>query len=225
MTTRSCPARSSPSRKARPADGAHGLLLLAQVEVAVLVRGQPCERVRLRAPVQEVRHGDRARPALRQRLVDGDEPVGVRVRERAQQHRVDDREDGRVAAYSEGECQHGDGREARLAPQHAERVPDVFDYQLKHVGASASPVRTGPRAREEAAERRTLGAAHLAFEQPPVVELRERVRARLPLGAAERERLFVGGFEVLGQLLDDLRLARAVEAERREPLADEPRPL
>ncbi len=108
------------------ADGAHRLLLLAQVEVAVLVGGDSREGVRLRAPVQKIRDGDRAGAALRQSLVDRDEPAGLRVGQRTQEYRVDDREDGRVAANAERQRQHGDGRKPRLAPQHAETVPQVF---------------------------------------------------------------------------------------------------
>jgi len=53
------------------------------------------------------------------------ESIGVVVRQRPEQHRVDDAEDRRVGADPKGKGQHGDSGEAGCLEKGADRVPQV----------------------------------------------------------------------------------------------------
>ena len=55
-----------------------------------------------------------------------DELLGVRHRQRLQQHRVDDGEDGRVRADADRQRQDGGGRESAIFPQQAGCEPDLL---------------------------------------------------------------------------------------------------
>ena len=72
------------------------------------------------------------------------ELIRVRIRQRPQQHAVDDAEDGGVGADAERERQHGERRESRLTFESAERVEKVFS-QVVHDGLDESS--TGLRRR------------------------------------------------------------------------------
>ncbi len=56
--------------------------------------------------------------------------VPARVRERPQQHLVDDRKDRRVAADADGEGEDHRGREPRRSPQPARYVANVAQQVL-----------------------------------------------------------------------------------------------
>ena len=90
------------------------------------------ERANTRAPREEVLRVDGNRLVRRERLLaDDDEAIGVWERQRFQQHRVDEREDGRVRADAQRQRQEGDRCEAGRPAERAERVArvlhDAFD--------------------------------------------------------------------------------------------------
>ena len=62
-------------------------------------------------------------------------PIGIRVRERLQQHVVDDGENGGRRADAERERDEAGGREAGTAAEEAERVADVLDEPLERRAA------------------------------------------------------------------------------------------
>ena len=61
----------------------------------------------------------------------GREPVRLRIRERPQQQRVDDREHRRVDADADRQRDEGDQREARRLAQHADRIAQVAHEGLE----------------------------------------------------------------------------------------------
>jgi hypothetical protein len=65
-----------------------------------------------------------------------------------------------------------------------------------------------------------LDPAQLALEQLPVADRRFGPRPRLLLRRALGQGVLVGGFEISGQLFDDLHLARAVKPEPWQARAD-----
>ena len=69
--------------------------------------------------------------SVRHFLEHRDEPAGIGVGRRTDQHRVDDGEHGGVGADADGERGHGDGREAGTAPQAAQAVPHVLAQQIE----------------------------------------------------------------------------------------------
>jgi hypothetical protein len=70
------------------------------------------------------RHGETGFEIVQARIevVEREEPFGLRKRQRFQQHRVHEREDRRVGADAEGQCQDDDQREPRLVDQTTNRV-------------------------------------------------------------------------------------------------------
>src|SRR5690349_4910897 len=66
----------------------------------------------------------------RERAVDGDEPVGVSIRERVEQDSVDDAVDGGRGADPEREGADGERGVERTATQRARRVADVVEGGL-----------------------------------------------------------------------------------------------
>ena len=55
-------------------------------------------------------------------VIHADQSVGFGIRQRLQQHAVDDAEDGAVGADAERQREHGDEREARRLDEAADRV-------------------------------------------------------------------------------------------------------
>jgi hypothetical protein len=78
--------------------------------------------------------GEGARDSLRRAAVgpDAHQPLGRLVRKRAQEHRVDDREERRVDAHAQGERARGGQQVGRRAAQRAPGVAEIG----QHVGAS-----------------------------------------------------------------------------------------
>ena len=88
---------------------------------------QAAQRRQLTSPLVVIGHG-RAVPLharLGVRVVDRDEAIAVRERQRTQQHRLDDGEDGQVGAEAQRERGERRQREPRLACQMSHRVPKV----------------------------------------------------------------------------------------------------
>jgi hypothetical protein len=79
-------------------------------------------------PVDELRVGRRARGARRLRVVDRDDPVGVRVRQGFEEDAVEDVEDGGGHADAKGEGDDRQQADERSSQAGADRVPDVLDY-------------------------------------------------------------------------------------------------
>ena len=163
------------------------------------------------APVGHVqgRHGTaRGRRAA---LGEHHQPIRVAERQRTEQRRVDEREDRAVRADAQGERQDRDGREAGLPAKGAggiaEVVPELGQY--RPAGGHA-----GRRWRRHV---RLAKLTHVAGERIGVVEFQRRHTPCVGVARAGGTQLLVALIEMLGKLLDDLRLARRTQAERREP--------
>ena len=90
--------------------------------------GEALEGFRLRAPVAEVGIGDvEVAPGVGEAVGrDVHDALGVLERQAAEEDGVDEREDGRVDADSQGQRGHHDRGKSRLAAQHAEAVLHVL---------------------------------------------------------------------------------------------------
>ena len=65
--------------------------------------------------------------ARRMPLPDRDHPIGVRVRQRPEDQRIEQARDGNRAADAEREYEHGGGGKCRGLPQHPHAVPHVVN--------------------------------------------------------------------------------------------------
>ena len=59
------------------------------------------EQMRLRPDIPVIQIGGRADLGLAPRRLYGEQPIGVRVRQRPQEHALNHREDGRVSSYAQ----------------------------------------------------------------------------------------------------------------------------
>jgi hypothetical protein len=127
---------------------------------------------------------------LAQLVPEEDEPVGVAVRQRVEEHRLDDGEDGAGAADAERQREHRDQGEAGRLPHASQRVARIPE-----------PAGGGPGRRHRVADV-VLDSGHAA-----------QLLARLALGLVGRHAapLEVGGAvsHVRAELLVDLPLQRA----------------
>ena len=155
-TTTLVPGSFSPATKPRPSTGrarstskkaaltsAPSSRVAAPWPVSVTPLGvdrrEALERLRLRLDVEEVLgrvDGGLALPDLRHL----DQAVGLRERQRAQQHGVHDAEDGARRADPEREREHGHQREARRLPQAPRGVGHVLAQRVEHVHLGPGPV-------------------------------------------------------------------------------------
>ena len=92
------------------------------------------ERAAALLPVEKIRAGHRRVAELRHARVELHEPVGLRVRQRPQQHRVDDAEHRGIGADAERQRDDRDGGESRRLPE----VPRTEGQILKQ-GFDRSP--------------------------------------------------------------------------------------
>ncbi len=60
-------------------------------------------------------------------MIDRNELARVAIRQRREEHRIDDAEDRRIGADAEGERQQNDQRECRGVAQPARRVAEVVE--------------------------------------------------------------------------------------------------
>ena len=88
-----------------------------------------------RAPVSEIRRRHR-HPSSRKRREDAHQSVGLRVRQRLEQHAVHDAEDRGVRADAECQRQHRHGGERRRPPEHAQRIRDILAEIREELHAS-----------------------------------------------------------------------------------------
>ena len=106
------------------------------------------ESARLLPPVLEVRGRDvvarlRVQPIV---LPDRHEAAGIAERQRAQQHGVDDREDGGVGADAERERQHDDRGETGALAHQAQRIAKILEQHVETPLLAEEAPRVGDRA-------------------------------------------------------------------------------
>ncbi len=139
----------------RDSKGAHtrGRAAVRQRRGAVIPHSDVCERPVL-LPVREVHRLIRAQivgtEARRGRL-DAYELVRVRVRQRLDQHRVNDTEDRSRRADTEREREHGGEREGGPPQQRAERMAQIATGGIEesdHIHSAALPASGGLTARK-----------------------------------------------------------------------------
>ena len=96
---------------------------------ARMVGGHPLEHLPgdPGAPRAVLRHRRECRAPGLQVAHELDEPIGLGIRERAQQHAAGDREHGGVGADADRQHEDGRDRKRRTAPERARRVSDVMD--------------------------------------------------------------------------------------------------
>ena len=117
-----------------------GALAPEQVGGNHLDQCQRLERLRARAPLEEVQRMHRdGRLRIRRLFPERDEATGIRIRQRTQQHRVDEAEDRGVCADAERQREHGDHREARALAKRAQGVSCVLERALDQADAARVP--------------------------------------------------------------------------------------
>src|SRR5262249_20958548 len=84
----------------------------------------------LTLPVEEIQIGDRHLLEVRRAFLDSHQPVRLRIRQRFEQHRVDDAEDRRIGADPQGQREHRDGRNHLPLEQHSHRIANVFEERI-----------------------------------------------------------------------------------------------
>jgi hypothetical protein len=100
------------------------------------------EGLLLRAPVQKVRIGDTEPLAAlrRHRFVQQHQPFGLSIRQRTQQHAVNDAEDRCISADAKRECEDGNQREDWIFQQHSPAKAQVLKQTFR---ARSSPTFLG----------------------------------------------------------------------------------
>jgi hypothetical protein len=73
-----------------------------------------------------IRDGKRLDALLGRCLVQNDKAVSILVRQRAQENSIYKTEESRVGADAEGQCDHGNRREARPLKKGADPISNVF---------------------------------------------------------------------------------------------------
>jgi hypothetical protein len=177
------------------------------------------ERVAAVAPVEERQVADVAGRSGRPPLADGDEAIGIRIRQRTEQHGIEDAEDRRVRADAEGERHERDRREAGRAPQQPRgvaNVPPEVDQQAR---------RTVRGRRQRRGGARPIGASDLLGHPRAIGEGRQRPLERLGLSDAGRDEIRVLLGDVLRHLVGDVTGARRSTGKRVQPRADESVPV
>ena len=200
-----------------------GSPLATSVGIHERIERHVLERVAALAPVEERGVADVAGRSGRAALADHDEPIGIRVRQRAQQHGVEDAEDRGVRADAERQRHERDRREAGRAPQQPRGVA--------HVARQIDDQATAPRRRAGWSAAEPGGARGRSARA-----ISSATRARSASGAsacstasasgtpdATQLRVVVG--DVLRQLVDDVAGARRIDGQRVQPGADERFPV
>ena len=100
--------------------------------IAGCIGNHPVERLRLIAPVYEVRPDDQTRLALCPDRGQPDEPLSVRVPERPHDDRVEDAEDRRVHPDRDRQRQDDNRGEAEVPADGPHRKADVLQQMLQH---------------------------------------------------------------------------------------------
>ena len=173
-------------RRARHADA---IAAAGQRDRALEVGRDLLERAGLLPPVLEVRGRDavarlRVHPIV---LPDRHHPGGIAERQRPQQDRVDDREDGGVGADAEGERQHDDRGEAGTLPHQAQRVAKILEQHVETPLLAEEAPRVGDRAERPGHHAGAIAPGIAAAVLPGGGELRLPLGAKLAAGAARGE--------------------------------------
>ena len=134
-------------------------------------------------------------------------------RKLAQQDGIHQAEDRRIAADAQREHEHRHPRENRLLEHRAQAIT----YVLPQISWQMSP--PGPQ-HDRLCGDLSLHSSQLARQPAAFAQLCKRrtrgFRFRRPAGP----QLLIPVIEMLRQLLDDLRLARRLQCELRQPLSD-----
>ena len=137
-----------------------GLAAIQQVERHLVELHQPAEAGELLAVVVELGNGDAdgVLTGQRRRFLEQHQSIAFHVRQRLEQHAVDDAEHRGVGPDAQAEHQDGDQREPRLAPERSRRIahracgpvepqqPALVAALLAHALDAAEP-RSGAAAR------------------------------------------------------------------------------
>ena len=110
---------------------------------AARVGRDPLEHGVLLAPVQERRGRDREAAVLRHDLVDAHQRFRIGIRQRPEEHAVDDAEHRAGGADPERQRQDRDRGEPRALGQLADRIPRVPQHVSEHMHSSLSRSGTG----------------------------------------------------------------------------------
>ena len=105
-----------------------------EVEPLIAERGDAGEGVVLIAVAEVISggEGELRKSGLQIALAHDHELLGFVEPQRLEQHGVDHREDGGIGSDSQGQSQHGNAGEPRVATQGAEGVAEVAEYGRKH---------------------------------------------------------------------------------------------
>ena len=175
-----------------------------QVKALVGGRRHAFKDLVLITPVYVVSHRGRVARVSASGVVlpDHHEPFGVSIRQGAQQHRVDDTEDGAVRADPQGQSDHGDGGEAGVFPERPQAVAQVAPESSQKIPPLRRPLR------DRLAPDGALDPAQLLGQQITLGQFEQCRTVGFLFRRAAAQRLLVAVFEVLGQFLDDLGLTR-----------------
>src|SRR6266513_951203 len=125
-------SRISPSRKSRPSAG-----FTSSVEKKLGVTREGLDTSCRALPIQIVRvrslSAVRAVVGLTARLTKMKELAGIAIRQRMQEGRINDRENGGVGADAESKRQHNYQGEARAVPQRPHGIAQVLPECVQHL--------------------------------------------------------------------------------------------
>ena len=145
------------------------------------------EGVAARAPVEKRRVADVAGRSGRAALADRDQAIRICVRQRTQQHGVEDAEDRGVRADAERQGHERDRREAGRAPQQPRRIANVarqIDDQMR--GGRRRRWRLIARQRELSGDSlRAIGPRDVVDDPRAIGERRQRLLDRLGVRYAD----------------------------------------
>jgi hypothetical protein len=133
--------------------------------------GNRLERSASRAVVHGGREPDVRRGPVGVAIAERDQPVWRRIRQRAKQRRVDNREDGGVGADAERQGEQRRGRESRSAREHPHRIAEVLHQHVNRGNAALIAPGLGNLG----------GAAQRQAGRPRRLEIRQPARAMLLL--------------------------------------------
>ena len=141
------------------------------------IPGDSGERVVVVLQFQKVSGCEGRSRLIRGRVPDLDEIVGARVRQRPQEHAIDDAEDGGVRSDAKRQRHQDDGSQARCLEEGAQCIPDVVEHGFGPLRGA----RCGPGCRRSLATPRV----RVCIANPlPETEIRGKSLIRMPLRGA-----------------------------------------
>jgi len=161
--------------------------------------------------------------------VHADERGRIRIRQRPQQHAVDDAEDRGGRADAERQRQHGDGGEPGRLDELTDGVADVSNRVREHQCSSSSRCRTLLQIADEAVcgepAVRTIDVLEVVGETRPVAHVRGGARVGLGLGEARGEGVAIQILELRRHLANDARLTLGGQVGQAQPRTNERLPV